>query len=101
MSELREVRVPDLGGVEEVDVVEVLVTPGERVERDQGLVTLESDKASMDVPSPFAGVVRELRVSKGGKVREGDVIAVVEVEVAEAGAGAAAAAGAPGCRRGD
>jgi dihydrolipoamide dehydrogenase len=84
MGEAIEVRVPDLGGVEEVDVVEVLVVPGERVERDQGLLTLESDKASMDVPAPFAGVLRELRVRKGAKVREGDVIATIEASAEEA-----------------
>jgi dihydrolipoamide dehydrogenase len=79
---LAEVRVPDLGDVEEVDVVEVLVRPGDRVAEDDGLVTLESDKASMDVPTPIAGTVREVRVAVGGKVRQGDLLAVLEREAA-------------------
>ncbi len=75
-----EVRVPDLGEVEEVDVVEILVRPGERVEVDDGLLTLESEKASMDIPSPLAGMVREVRVEVGHKVRQGDVVAVIDAE---------------------
>ncbi len=86
MSALSEVRVPDLGDVEEVDVVELLVQPGDRIAADAGLVTLESDKASMDVPSPLAGIVREVRVSLGGKVRQGDVIVVLEAEEEETAA---------------
>lgn len=73
-----EVRVPDLGGAEEVDVVEVLVAVGDEVGEDDGLITLESEKASMDVPAPAAGTVRELHVEAGGKVREGDRIATLE-----------------------
>lgn len=73
-----EVRVPDLGGAEEVDVVEVLVAVGDEVGADDGLITLESEKASMDVPAPAAGTVRELHVEAGGKVREGDRIAILE-----------------------
>lgn len=73
-----EVRVPDLGGAEEVDVVEVLVAVGDEVGEDDGLITLESEKASMDVPAPAAGTVRELHVEAGGKVREGDRIVTLE-----------------------
>ncbi len=94
MGALAEVRVPDLGDVDEVDIVEVLVRPGDRVAVDDGLVTLESDKASMDVPSPFAGTVHEMRVAVGGRVRQGDVVAVLETEenVGQAGEGSGAAA---------
>ena len=83
MSEVREIRVPDIGGVDGVDIVEVLVAPGDRLELDQGLVTLESDKASMEVPSPVAGTVREVKVSVGDRVAEGDVLASVEVAETE------------------
>ena len=60
MAELKEARVPDIGGHDGVPVIEVLVKVGDSVAKDQGLVTLESDKATMEVPSPFAGIVREL-----------------------------------------
>ncbi len=73
-----EIRVPDIGDFDEVDVIEVLVAPGDHVAVDDGLITLESDKASMDVPSPEAGTVREVRVEAGGKVSQGDVIVTLE-----------------------
>ncbi|BBD79509.1 dihydrolipoyllysine-residue acetyltransferase [Aerosticca soli] len=85
MSDSKEVRVPDIGGYHDVPVIEVLVKPGDRVEKDQGLITLESDKATMEVPAPFAGVVKELKVKVGDTVSEGSVIAIVEA-AAEAGA---------------
>ena len=75
-----EVRVPDIGSDADVPVIEILVKPGDVVTKDQGLVTLESDKATMEVPSSTAGVVRELRVKLGDKLSEGDVVAVIEVE---------------------
>src|SRR3546814_96646 len=65
MADLKEARVPDIGGYDDVPVIEVLVSVGDTVDKDQGLVTLESDKATMEVPSPFAGVVKELRVKVG------------------------------------
>ena len=68
---LLEVRVPNIGGFKDVGVVEVLVKPGDAVAADASLVTLESDKATMDVPSPFAGTVREVRVKVGDRVGEG------------------------------
>jgi pyruvate dehydrogenase E2 component (dihydrolipoamide acetyltransferase) len=80
MSKTENITVPDIGGFEAVDVIEVLVSPGDRVALDDGLITLESDKASMDVPSPRAGVVKEVKVEAGGKVSQGDVIAVLEVD---------------------
>ena len=85
MSEL--IRVPDLGG--EGEVIELLVKVGDRIEADQSVLTLESDKASMEVPSPKAGVVKELKVKIGDRLKEGDELLVLEVE------GAADAAPAP------
>ena len=68
MADLKEARVPDIGGYDDVPVIEVLVAVGDTVAADQGLVTLESDKATMEVPAPFAGVVRELKVKVGDAV---------------------------------
>jgi len=78
MANTIEVKVPDLGGSSEVPVIEVLVKVGDTIKKDQGLVTLESDKATMEVPSSAAGVVRELRVKLGDKLSEGMVVALVE-----------------------
>src|SRR5882762_10200557 len=69
-----EVRVPDIGDFKDVPVIEVLVKPGETVKAEQALVTLESDKATMDVPAPLGGVVQDVRVKVGDKVSEGAVI---------------------------
>ncbi len=79
-----EVKVPDIGGYDDVPVIEVLVAVGDTVAKDQGLVTLESDKATMEVPSSAAGVVKELRVKVGDKVSEGAVVAVLQSEGADA-----------------
>ena len=73
-----EVKVPDIGDFKDVPVIEVLVKPGDRVERESPLVTLESDKATMEVPSPAAGVVKELRVKVGDKVSEGSPVLTLE-----------------------
>ena len=78
MAELKEARVPDIGGYDGVPVIEVLVAVGDTVTVDQGLVTLESDKATMEVPAPFAGVVRELKVKVGDEIGEGAVVAMIE-----------------------
>ncbi|HZW18758.1 MAG TPA: dihydrolipoyllysine-residue acetyltransferase [Luteimonas sp.] len=78
MADLKEARVPDIGGYDDVPVIEVLVAVGDTVDKDQGLVTLESDKATMEVPSPFAGVVKELKVKVGDTLSEGGVVAVIE-----------------------
>jgi pyruvate dehydrogenase E2 component (dihydrolipoamide acetyltransferase) len=93
MAELKEARVPDIGGYDDVPVIEVLVAVGDTVAADQGLVTLESDKATMEVPAPFAGVVRELKVKVGDTLSEGGVVALIEP--AAAAGGQAAAADAP------
>jgi pyruvate/2-oxoglutarate dehydrogenase complex dihydrolipoamide acyltransferase (E2) component len=73
-----EVKVPDIGDFKEVEVIEVLVKPGDAVTKEQSLVTLESDKATMEIPSPDAGVVAELRIKVGDKVSKGSPILVLE-----------------------
>ncbi len=78
---MRDIKVRDIGEFGQVDVIEVLVRPGDRVDVEDGLLTLESDEASMDVPSPIAGVVAEVRVAVGDKVSEGDTIFVFESDV--------------------
>jgi len=78
----RAVRVPDIGDFEDVEVIEVLVAVGDRVEPDASLVTLESDKASMEVPCPFGGVVKEVCVAVGDRVSEGDALIVLDAGVA-------------------
>ena len=85
-SEVREVRVPDIGDFKNVPVIEILVTPGDRVETDTSLMTLESDKASMDVPAPFAGVVQSIEVKVGDKVSQGDLILSLTVSGADTAA---------------
>ena len=100
MAELKEARVPDIGGYDDVPVIEVLVAVGDTVAKDQGLATLESEKATMEVPAPFAGVVKEVRVKVDDKVSEGSVVAVIEAAGDEADAqpasGAAEAEGKAG-----
>ncbi|HTH76954.1 MAG TPA: dihydrolipoyllysine-residue acetyltransferase [Trinickia sp.] len=86
---VQEVKVPDIGDYKDVPVIEVAVKVGDRVEKEQSLVTLESDKATMDVPSPVAGVVKEIKVKVGDSVSEGSLIVLVEAQ------GAAPAAAAP------
>jgi dihydrolipoamide dehydrogenase len=89
MSQPVEVKVPDIGDFKEVEVIELLVKPGDTVAKDQSLVTVESDKASMEIPSSAAGVVREMRVKLGDKVSQGSPLLVLEAS------GAAAAAPSP------
>ena len=93
---LVEVKVPDIGDFEEVAVIELLVKPGDTIKAEQSLLTVESDKASMEIPSSHAGVVKELKAKLGDKVKQGTVIAVVEAAGAPAAAAPApAAASAP------
>jgi pyruvate dehydrogenase E2 component (dihydrolipoamide acetyltransferase) len=87
---IKEVLVPDIGNFDNVDVIEVHIKAGDNVKQDDALITLESDKASMDIPSPFAGTVKEVKLKVGDKVSQGVLIALVEVAK-----GAAAAAEAP------
>ncbi len=75
-----EVKVPDIGDFKDVEVIEVLVKPGDPVAKEQSLITLESDKATMEIPSPGAGVVKELRVKVGDKVSKGSAILMLETE---------------------
>ncbi|MFA6984845.1 MAG: dihydrolipoyllysine-residue acetyltransferase [Arenimonas sp.] len=84
MTELMEARVPDIGSDTGVPVIELLVKVGDVVAKDQGLVTLESDKATMEVPSPFAGTVRELKVKIGDEITTGALVAMIEAEGAAA-----------------
>jgi len=86
MANLIDVKVPDIGDFKDVPIIEVLVQPGDRVKTEDPLITLESDKASMDVPSPVDGVVTELKVKVGDRVSEGSLILIAEAEVAPAGA---------------
>ncbi len=92
---LVEVKVPDIGDFDEVAVIELLVKAGDMVKAEQSLITVESDKASMEIPSSTAGVVKELRVKLGDKVKQGSVVLVLEAEGAAASAPAAAPATAP------
>ena len=87
-----EVRVPDIGDFKDVPVIDVLVKPGDTVGVDDSLITLESDKATMDVPAPSAGTVKELRVRTGDKVSEGSVVLTLEPNGAREPAKPAAAA---------
>ena len=86
MSQLIEVKVPDIGDYTDVPVIDICVKPGDTVKVDDALVTLESDKATMDVPAPAAGIVKEIKVKLGDKISEGTLVVVLEA------AGAAAAA---------
>jgi dihydrolipoamide dehydrogenase len=86
MPQTTEVKVPDIGDFGDIEIIEVAVAPGDRVEVEQGLITLESDKATMEVPSPAAGVVKTMAVSVGDRVSEGSLILTLET------AGEAAAA---------
>ena len=95
MADLKEARVPDIGGHNDVPVIEILVSVGDTVVKDQGLVTLESDKATMEVPAPFAGVVRELKVKLGDNLSEGGLVAMIEPTGAAPEAVKAPAAEAP------
>ncbi|MFB0167735.1 biotin/lipoyl-containing protein, partial [Xanthomonas euvesicatoria] len=84
MAEIKEALVPDIGDYSDVPVIEVLVSVGDTVSKDQSLVTLESDKATMEVPSSVAGVVKELKVKVGDSLSQGALVALIEV--ADAGA---------------
>ncbi len=89
MSQTIEVKVPDIGDFKDVEVIEVIVKPGDRVAAEASLITVESDKATMEIPSPAAGVVREIRVKVGAKVSEGSPILVLDAADERAPAAAA------------
>ncbi|HEY5292821.1 MAG TPA: dihydrolipoyl dehydrogenase [Burkholderiales bacterium] len=90
MNDTVEIKVPDIGDFKDIDVIEVLVKPGDAVEKETSLITVESDKATMEIPSPAAGVVKELKLKVGDKVSEGTLIMLLETA-----GGAAASAPAP------
>jgi pyruvate dehydrogenase E2 component (dihydrolipoamide acetyltransferase) len=94
MGQLVEVQVPDIGDFKDVEIIEVLVKPGDAVTKEQSLITVESDKASMEIPSSAAGVVKEMRVKLGDKVAQGSVVLVLESSGAAAPASAPAVAAA-------
>ncbi|MGA2364268.1 MAG: biotin/lipoyl-containing protein, partial [Steroidobacteraceae bacterium] len=75
----KDIHLPDLGGFKDVAVIDVLVKPGETVQVDTPLLTLETDKATMDVPSPFAGVIEALHVARGARISTGSLIATLTV----------------------
>src|SRR5438045_8454954 len=77
---MNQVVVPDIGDFKEVQVIEVLVKPGDAVSKEQSLITLESDKATMEIPSPAAGVVKELKVKTGDKVSQGSPILLLDAQ---------------------
>ena len=78
MSNLIEVKVPDIGDFKNIPVIEVLVKAGDKVEREDSLITLESDKATMEVPSPAAGIIKELKIKPGDRLSEGSLILTLE-----------------------
>src|ERR1700690_1244491 len=78
MNDTVEIKVPDIGDFKDIDVIEVLVKPGDAVEKETSLITVESDKATMEIPSPAAGVVKELKVKLGDKVAEGSMILLLQ-----------------------
>ena len=96
-----EVRVPDMGNFKDVAIIDVLVKPGEKIEPEASLVTLETEKATMDVPSTVGGVVEKVHVSKGGTISPGDLIVTVRVEGAPAGDAAAGSGGGASAPAGD
>lgn len=95
MAEIKQVLVPDIGDYKDVSVIEVMVKVGDTIAAEDTLLTLETDKAAMDVPSPFAGVIKELKVKVGDKVSEGALILTLEAAAGGAAKAAPAAAPAP------
>ncbi len=93
-AELKEVHVPDIGG-DEVECTEIMVSVGDTVEEEQSLITVEGDKASMEVPAPFAGTVKEIKIAEGDKVSTGSLIMVFEVAGSAPAAAPVAQAAAP------
>ncbi|MEB4592716.1 dihydrolipoyl dehydrogenase [Candidatus Thiothrix sp. Deng01] len=84
MSNIVEVKVPDIGSFDNVEIIEVLVEPGFKIEPEESLITIESDKATMEIPSPLSGTVKEVKVKVGDKVSEGSLILLLEVSEAKA-----------------
>src|SRR6266566_3340952 len=95
MANLIDVKVPDIGEFSDVPIIEVLVKPDDPIKAEDPLITLESDKASMEVPSPTAGTVKDLKVSVGDKISAGSLILTLETGVAGAAPAAPSAARGP------
>lgn len=84
MAETKTITLPDIGEFQDIEIIEVLVNPGETIEAEQGLVVLESDKATMEIPSPYAGKLETLAVVVGDRLNEGDTIATISISATEA-----------------
>src|SRR4051812_10892562 len=84
MSQTIEVKIPDIGDFKNVPVIEVMVKPGDTVKAEDSLITLESEKATIDVPAPAAGIVKEVKVKVGDKVSEGSLVLILEAAGAAA-----------------
>ncbi|HBG93962.1 MAG TPA: hypothetical protein DDY14_01265, partial [Chromatiaceae bacterium] len=78
MATVEDVLLPDIGDFSDVEVIEILVAPGDRVEAEESLLTLESDKASMEIPSPITGVVKTLEVAVGDRIGQGSLLATID-----------------------
>lgn len=91
MAQTKDITIPDLGGANDVEVIEVLVQSGQQVSEEDPLITLEGDKASMEVPSPYTGEIKELTVKEGDHVSEGDTIGTIDTQAAESEGGSAEA----------
>ena len=85
MATIVEVKVPDIGDFKDIPIIEVFAKPGDKVKAEDPLISLESDKATMDVPSPVDGVVKDVKVKVGDKVSEGSLILTVDADAAPAG----------------
>jgi len=94
-AEIRDVRLPDIGDFHDVELIELLVNVGDLVEAEQSLLTLESDKATMEIPAPFAGQITSVAVKLGDRLNEGDLIATIETAAAAPGAAQQAAVASP------
>ena len=81
MSQLIDIKVPDIGDYKDVPVIEVLVKAGDRVEKEQSIVVLESDKATMDVPSSHFGLVKEVKVKVGDSISEGAIVLILKSQI--------------------
>src|SRR5512147_1235841 len=92
---LMDIKVPDIGDFKDVEVIELLVKPGDRIKAEQSLVTVESDKASMEIPSSQSGVVKELKLKVGDKVSEGSLVLLLEADAGAAAPAPAASAPTP------
>ena len=89
MSKLQEIKVPDIGTDSKVDVIEILVKVGDKIQIEDPIVTLESDKASMDVPASHAGIVKAIKIKVGDKIGEGDLVLTLEADASTSDAATA------------